>query len=627
MPVNNGKSNGNEKAPIATSKSFLAVGPTLHYSHTNVITFWLLTVITFSCCCLFWSKILTGTPWSFNPEAVDSVQSWHIGRFLLTGVSIFEYPWQILVLALLMAILAVAPLLTSQLLSFSYSIPLILGVFFLADLPGFAVSLLVSCIAVACRPLRFRSRFISIALCMLPQLLYWDYFGGAQGVEPIKWGFSYTPWLGAWLIGLAIAGAVLGIGHFTRYRPGLIWASSLLILASSSALFHFKIGFDELDYQLYVARNNPEQISEFHDRSITKALDRAIKSPSVNKYLGGFFYPTEPIALRKELKQEISTQLARDRWPTWFAIPDEFRYQDKRQQLLDQFDFFIKRRPTSRRMPIALYYKAILNEYSPDTRTLDEKETLHFYSDYPFERSREIWFQLYSQFGNSPESLEARWRIAMHWAGQQRFVQADALIADALTLLNARLKTLQTEQPTDDSIFGLFKPPPDSVITTLKLTELQRKFNYLHVLISSDNRLEKSNSAERLARFVMLNPYSPDYSSRLDELLSQMDKNDPLRDNVLLAQVKLIADDQLRAQRLAELSTQYKNTDGGMLALYELSLLKIQFWRQKDDSNIDAKKLSLADARATLAAFLQIYPASFCAEQVKKNLDSLPAVE
>jgi hypothetical protein len=627
MPANNGKSNDSEKTPIATSKSFLAVGPTLHYSHTNVITFWLLTVITFSCCCLFWSKILTGTPWSFNPETVDSLQSWHLGRFLLTGVSIFEYPWQILVLALLMAILAVAPLLTSQLLSFSYSIPLILGVFFLANLPGFAVSLLVSCIAVACRPLRFRSRFISIALCMLPQLLYWGYFGGAQGIEPIKWGFTYTPWLGAWLIGLAIAGAVLGIGHFTRYRPGLIWASTMLILAAAYAVFNFRIGFDELDYQLYVARNNPEQVPEFLDRSITKALDRAIKSPSVNKYLGGFFYPTEPIALRKELKQEITSQLARDRWPTWFAVPDDFMYQEKRQQLLDQFNFFIQRRSKSRRMPIALYYKALLNEYSPDARTLDEKETLHFYSDYPFERSREIWFQLYSQFGNSPESLEARWRIAMHWAGQQRFVQADALIADALTLLNTRLTTLQPEQPTDDSIFNLFRPPSDSVMTVSKLTELQRKFDYLHVLISSDNRLDKPDVARRLAIFVMLNPYSPDYSTRLDELLSQMGNKDPLRDNVLLAQVKLIADDQLRAQRLAELSSQYQKTDGGMLALYELSLLKIQFWRQKDDSNIDAKKQCLTDARATLTAFLQTYPASFCAEQVKKNLESLPAVE
>jgi hypothetical protein len=627
MPGNNGNSNGNEKAPIATSKSFLSVGPTLRYSHTNVITFWLLTVITYACACLFWSKILTGSPWAFNPDLVMSTQSWHIGRFLLTGVSIFEYPWQILVLALLMGILAVAPLLTSQLLSFIYSIPMILAVFFLADLPGFAVCLLVSCIAVACRPLRFRSRFISIALCMLPQLLYWGYFGGAKGVEPIKWGFSFTPWIGAWLIGLVVAGLVLGTGHFTRYRPGLIWGATIIVFAIAAFVFSYRIGFDELDYQLYVARNNPEQVDEFHDHIITKALDRAIKNPSVNRYLGGFFYPTEPIALRKELKTEIQTQLAHDRWPTWFVVPEELMYQEKRQWLLDQLDLFIARRPKSKRMPIALYYKALLNEYSPDYRILDEKDTLHFYSDYPFDRSREIWFTLYSQFGNSPESLEARWRIAMHWAGQGRFEQAEALITDAQTLLIARLKALENEQPADDSLFSLFRPPPDSVETVSKLTELQRKLNQLYLLIGSDNRTDKQDSAKRLARFIMLNPYSPGYADQLQGLLNEMGKTDPLRDNVLLAEVKLIADDQRRAERLAELFKQYQNTDGGMLALYELSLLKIQFWRQQDDSNVDIKKQYLADARAMLNTFLRMYPGSFCNEQVKKNIESLPAAE
>jgi len=31
-----------EKTPIVASKSFMAVGPTLHYSHKNVQTCWLL---------------------------------------------------------------------------------------------------------------------------------------------------------------------------------------------------------------------------------------------------------------------------------------------------------------------------------------------------------------------------------------------------------------------------------------------------------------------------------------------------------------------------------------------------------------------------------------------------------
>jgi outer membrane protein assembly factor BamD (BamD/ComL family) len=104
-----------------------------------------------------------------------------------------------------------------------------------------------------------------------------------------------------------------------------------------------------------------------------------------------------------------------------------------------------------------------------------------------------------------------------------------------------------------------------------------------------------------------------------------MGKNDPLRDNVLLAQIKLIPDEQLLAEKLAELHTQYYRTDGGMQALYELSLLKIHFWQQEDAANAEQKKKYLTDARATLTEFLRMYPNSFPAEQVKKNLASLPA--
>ena len=620
-------SNGNGKPPIVTSKTFLAVGPTLHYSHTNVLSFWLLTLVAFAGICLFWSKILTGSLFSFSPESVTSPEHWQIGRLLLSGTSIFEYPWQILVLALFMAVLAVAPVLTSQLLSFIYSIPLILAVFFLADLPAFAACLLVSCIAVACRPLRFRSRFISLALCMMPQLLYWGFLGSAQGVEPIKWGFSFTPWVGAWLFGLGIAGVVLGIGHFTRYRPGQIWLSTTLVLIIAAVVFKFGVGYGELDYQLYVARNNPEQITEFHDHSITNALDQAITNPAVTRYLGGFFYPTEPIALRAELKQEIQAQLVHDRWPTWLAVPAELRYQEKRQWLLGQYEQFIMHRSKSKRMPIALYYKALLMEYSPDTRFRDAKETLHFYNDYPFERSREVWYRLYIEFGNSPESLEARWRIAMHWAGQGKFEQADALIADAQTLLDERLKLLNQEQPAEESLFSMFRPPADSVMTISKLTELQRKLSQLKALISTDNRTAKADSVKRLAKLVMLNPYSPDYAYRLDELLEEMGKNDPLQDNVQLARVKLLPDEQLRAERLAELHRRYENTDAGCQALYELALLKIHFWRQQDESDVVQKKRYLADARTALNNFLKMYPDSFCTEQVKKNLASLPAAD
>ncbi len=619
-----------EKTSIAISKSFMSIGPSLHYSHKNVQRCWFLAVVAMGLSCLLWSKIVTGSFWCFDIQTVTTSKFWRLDQYITTGVSIFEYPWQILVLGLLMGIMAIVPVLISQLMSFRYSLLFILEVFFLASLPGFAVCLLVSCVAAACRPLRFRSRFIAIALCATPQLIYWGYFGGARGVEPIEWGVSFAPWICAWLDGLVIAGFVLGIGHFTRYRPGLVWIVTSFTLVIAVVVFELSIGFDELDYQLYVAENNPEQVNEFHEQSITEVLDNTIRNPATKKFLEESAYPTDPIALRAELKREIQEQLSCDRWPSWFVTPPEMTYQVKRQRLVDQYDAFISKRPYSRRMPIALYYKAILSEYSPDTNLLGQSEVLHFYSDYPHERSRTIWLALYQDFRNSPESLEARWRIAKHQAGRRMFGQAEELLVEAQVMAESeREKLLEAEQIpsrlTLSGLFGLFHPPADSVMTVSKLNELHRRLNQLRILISSENRTDDPNSNECLAKFVVMNPHASDYIQHLDELLEQMADGDRLRDNILLARSKLIADEQLRAEKLDELHKEYQDTDGGMLALYELGLLKRRRWSQQDDSSPEQKKNYLAETRATLESFLSLYPDIYCAEQVKEILDGLPA--
>ncbi len=618
--------NSQTEKPLQVSlKSFMAVGPTLHYSHENVQRCWMLAMVVFGTACLFWMKLRSGSFLEFDLNILTSPKMWGLGQSVISGMSIFEYPWQILVLGLLMGIFAVVPVLVSQLMSFIYSVPFVLAVAFLANLPGFAICLLISCIAAACRPLRFRSRFTAIALCMAPQLFYWGCFGGAV-LEPVKWGFSFTPWICAWLAALATAGLVLGIGHFTRYRPGVVWMVTLFVLLTAVVVFETKISFDELDYQLYVAKNDPERVSEFRDRSIMETLDETITNPAVRRYLEGFFYPTEPIPLRTELKNEIQLQLVHDRWPYWFMVPPELDYQAKRQWLFEQYDLFISRRFKSRRMPIALYYKALLSEYSPDIEMLGQKEMLHFYSDYPYERSREVWYRLYIEFDRSAESLEARWRIAKHWAGQGRFEQADKLLSEAQLMTAERLKILTKQRPQTDTLLSFFQPPADSVITISKLIELQSKLSRLQNLISPENRTNVAASENRLAEFVMLNPHSRDYARRLEELLKQTRDNDPLRDNILLAQINLIADEELRAEKLSQLHKRFPNSDGGIQALYELALLKISIWRQQSGSNPEQKKY-LVEARGVLTDFVNLYPDSIFAEQVKKNLADLPSIE
>ena len=610
-----------DKTPVVAPKSFLAVGPTLHYSHSNVQRCWILAVCAFCVSCLFWSKIVTGTFWSFDIESVASPDYWRLGGNLITGVSIFEYPWQIFVLGLLMGIMTVVPVLNSQLMSFGYSLPFVLAIILFADLPGFAMCVLISCFGAACRPLRFRSRYIAIALCMTPQVFYWAFFGGARSKDPIEWGFSFTPWICAWLDGLIIAACVLGIGHYTRYRPGLIWIFTLVTLVVALGTFEIVIGFDELDYQLYVAGNDPENVEEFHDHSVTEALDEAVTNPNIKR----LFYVDDPIHLREDLKKEIQIQLGAGRWPDWFIVPKELDSRQKRQTMLNQLDYFIARRPDSRRMPIALYFKALLKEYTPDVTTLEQKEILHFYSDYPHRDSLLVWYRLHEYFPNSPESIESRWRIARDSAGRERFEQADKLLAEAEDMIAKRLADLAARKPPDSKLLGLFRPPASSVMTAFRLTELQRRSSQLRLLIGTENRTDDPGSIERLARFVSLNPHALDYAGRLDGLLEQTEEKDPLRDNVLLAQAKLVEDDQVQAERLSQLHQTFENTDGGMMALYELGRLKIGLYQKEADA--EQKKKHLANARATLSKFLELYPNKFCSEQVKEVLAGLPASE
>ena len=162
-------------------------------------------------------------------------------------------------------------------------------------------------------------------------------------------------------------------------------------------------------------------------------------------------------------------------------------------------------------------------------------------------------------------------------------------------------------------------------MTVPKLNELQRRLSQLQVLVSSENRTKEPGSVERLAKFVMLNPHASDYAQHLVGLLEQTENGDPLRDNILLAQAKLVADKQLRAEKLGEIHKEYDQTDGGTMALYELGLLKISLWRQQDESNAELKKKYLEEARATLTSFINLYPGNFCAEQVNTNLAGLPA--
>jgi hypothetical protein len=98
-------------------------------------------------------------------------------------------------------------------------------------------------------------------------------------------------------------------------------------------------------------------------------------------------------------------------------------------------------------------------------------------------------------------------------------------------------------------------------------------------------------------------------------------EKDPLKDNILLAKIKLIKDWQLRAEQLKVLNEKYKNRDGGIAALYELAMLKVRL--SKEFTGAEQKK-RLAEARNTLESFISTYPKSNFKANAQIVLNSLP---
>ena len=610
-----------EDKQLTTNKSFMAVGPTLHYSHANVRSCWILSCITYVATCMFWSKIITGNMAWIGIPGLFKMELWDLGRVVLDPLSIFEYPWQIYVLGLAMGIIAASPVIVSQLLSYKFSIPMILAAMFVAKLPLLGVFLFISCFAVACRPLRFRSRFIAIALCMAPQMVYWAWFGGVESVDPLKWGFSYSPWLCAWLTGLFIAGVVIAVGHYTRYKPGCVWVVTTLVLIWAIFIFQLYVSFDELDYQLYIANDDPETVEQFQDRSMTGYIDGAIRDNEVRSYLAGLFYPVEPILLREELKREIKWGLDRGNWPVWFKVPDELDYKQKRNELLLQYEKFIKKQPKNDRIPIALYYKGMLMEYKPDVREFGRSEKLVFKNDIPNPDTLGVWWQLLDKYSLSLESLEARWRIAMNWASIGRISEAREMCRIANALLSNMLDE-QEDAPKEDTIWTAFSSPAKTVMTKVKLQELGLRLKKLQLLLGEQNLGDNPEYSKRLAKFVKLDPYKIDYTDELKKIKSNIEEDDPLADNILLAEAMVEDDFQKREELLRSITEKYSTTDAGVQAKFELGLLNIKMSKQTEDQK--TKQLYFDVAKSILEKFVAEHANSIFCEEAKTVLSGMP---
>ena len=157
----------------------------------------------------------------------------------LAPISIEQVPMMILVHGLILAALVSIPVLVAMLYRLPCSIPFIGVVGFIAVMPWLAIALVGSCLLASVKPFRFRSRFASALMGLLPVILYFFMASRQQSptvdvlTDPADRIKLLAPLMLAIIVSAFIMGIVLVIAKIVNYRPGAI-APLLAILFLNS---------------------------------------------------------------------------------------------------------------------------------------------------------------------------------------------------------------------------------------------------------------------------------------------------------------------------------------------------------------------------------------------------------
>ena len=621
-------------------KRWFTDGPTMTFPGRERAAFWTVTLLLYILLNMFVLRLSQGTwlqlqgPYDTGPLIPN----------LLAPLNIFQFPIQIIVVALLFTMLCTVPILLAQLYSLLHTIPFILAVFFMAHNPILSLCLFVSCAAVSFEPMRFKSRFVSAVVCLLPVVLYWTLYSGENPEQNIlRWAVLYSPWALAFLLCLVVIAIVLAIGHFLRNRPGIVMPVFAALLAATVLLFHHQIGLNERDFRADVYRYHPDQMREFQGYSIAALLEEELtRTRSETPYLPddmilerlrsewrwAFFSPLGVIPVEQ---QESQPSYARSPVSQASRAASEFRHAQL--NAIDHIDRFIATHSGQTREADAIYYRALLLDIKVDWRQLRDDDILHFYHGTPSPHSEYIWRDLLERFPLSPVAVEARWRLARLLAARQPKNNDDAYhfkeALDFLTEAQQHCRRFLQQQQEEDELRALQAGPlaaifthPPPTITNQQLKSLRQRIGHLTSLIAKENRTGHLRHEARLAAFVDLDPHELNYEQQLTLLKLDSPQPDPLIDNIELALTLLERDPHQRIIRLTELTEQYPDRDGGIEARLELALALIEERNRIEDP--DEKAQLLDRSRAQLNSIINAAaPDAFFAEYAQNILDQI----
>ncbi len=503
--------------------------------------------------CAFWNYLQTGQWIDLSFSAMRNGLAAPISDTILGALSIFSYPWMLVVFGITLGLMLLIPLVMATLYPLWSSLLAAGALIVVAHNPIMGIVVAMGCVLVARNRWRHTHPYGALLLGGLPtglllQLLVFTAADTSLLLPMQRWILA-IPFLLA--MGVILLGGLLcfAIAHLRRLRPGVIWPCVLIMALPTGWVFFQQVGIDELHYAL---------------------LLRGVEG-------GDVIFPAQPreVWRQKYAPRSPQPQLARRAHEHLNA---------RRAALLTRCDAFLTTFPKSSRAPAIAWLAGQTQSLQLNHATLPA--LIAPTAAWPLEWSLAPWQGMVDRWPTHPAAALAKLQLARlqlraiakapkpdktNLKRAQAAMQTLQAARDQLAQAIAHLVTAQS----DDARMGLFTPHTslpdlDDYRQGLQATE------ELLWKIRSNDVLTDPACAWALSKLLCANPYALDYSRQLRVLQANATiKTTKLLDNVQMAIALQHADLHDRSRAMIALAKD-ERTDTAIEANYELGRIALQ---------------------------------------------------
>ncbi len=513
--------------------AFLSDGPPpRRWTHVLTAVFLgTLLLVAYAAVCSFWQYLSVGTWMGFRLGTFRDSLLTPLGNLFQRPMSIFRYPWMVLVFGGVLAGMVFVPISVSTRRSAVLGLVLTGVMLLTGQALALALAIAAGCVVAALIRRVGDFQVFAIAGGLLPPMVFLAFSGllavDSAAMLPVQRWLLTLPLLVA-VVGAALGSALSGLlGRVPGFRRSAEVFVLAVLVAGPAGLFFLRIGADELAYCRLVVGVAPGD---------------------------GVF---EPAAVERWHRLQGTE-----------GLTDQALIREPRDRLIERINRFLARYPSSDRKPDLLWLKGQLRSLQVDRRAL-QAGLVKPSAAHVLPEARPVWEQL-SSYGASAQAALAQWRLGELDLRAARPREAYERLKDQAEILLADHVQQIEESPAASSPI---LREPDSLPSPEYYRDALFATRRLIWLVENNAALEDPNAASALAAFLEINPaLSPDV--RTLARAAERYRDTPMGGNWTVAVAKAQPDIYERARMLLQVAENWRDDpDAAIVANYELGIL------------------------------------------------------